>query len=85
MKTIEEEWKNFRRTIIPLTASNVQVVEMKKAFYGGAGVAMVIIMESTKDYNQEVNRKAITNTFVEMMKELNDFAEDMINEGPRSN
>ncbi|KYC42096.1 hypothetical protein WA1_19035 [Scytonema hofmannii PCC 7110] len=36
IRTIEQEWLDFRKKVIPHNASAVQVNEMKKAYYMGA-------------------------------------------------
>ena len=36
MASLFEEWKSYRQRVIPPTAPDVQVIESKRAFYGGA-------------------------------------------------
>ncbi len=40
MTTIAQEWKHFEDRVIPLDAPDIQRVEMKKAFYGGASIIL---------------------------------------------
>lgn len=37
MKRIEKLWADFRRKVVPIAAPPVQVTEMRRAFYAGAG------------------------------------------------
>ena len=85
MKTISGEWEIFRRSVIPLTASEVQVREMRKAFYGGAGVAIVILIDSTKDDPQRDKKEIIQDVLTGIMDELTNFANDIFGERPNSN
>lgn len=40
---LEDAWRSFRLTVIPPTASAVQVSEMRKAFFAGAAILQSII------------------------------------------
>lgn len=41
---IEQGWDRFRQGVVPPNASAVQVVEMRKAFYMGAGFLLAQVM-----------------------------------------
>lgn len=36
MNTIQQEWESFRDEVIPDDAPNIQIIEMRRAFYAGA-------------------------------------------------
>ena len=50
MNTIQTQWEDFKIKVIPKTASNIQVSEMKKSFYAGA-CSILAIMMTTQDDN----------------------------------
>jgi len=85
MNAIAKEWEMFRRSVIPLTASSVQVSEMRKAFYGGVGVAIVMLIDSTKDDSQKDKKDVIQDALTGIMEELTNFAKDVVSERPNSN
>lgn len=43
-KYMVKVWEEYRKAVIPPDASIIQVVECKKAFYGGASAYMSIIL-----------------------------------------
>lgn len=49
MTTIHNAWVVFEEMVIPENASKEQRGEMKKAFYGGVGQMLTIIMTSYQD------------------------------------
>lgn len=54
MASMFEEWKSYRQRVIPPTASDVQVVESKRAFYGGA-FSLFHLMTRTVSVGDEVS------------------------------
>jgi hypothetical protein len=45
-KRIAEGWEDFRRRVIPATASRVQVDETRNGFYAGAWLLLSTIMSA---------------------------------------
>jgi len=54
MASLFEEWKSYRQRVIPPTAPDVQVVESKRAFYGGA-FCLFNLMTRTVSVGDEVS------------------------------
>lgn len=48
-RPIREEWKAFRRELVPANAPRAQVVETRRAFYAGAGAAVAVMVEGVSD------------------------------------
>lgn len=45
MRTIEEEWQNFSDRILPEDCSPVQIQEMRRAFFCGVEIALILMSE----------------------------------------
>jgi len=75
MKTIKDEWENFKSMVVPPGASELQKSEMKLAFYGGATVmlnimSMVANMSTKEGFKLlEVCSKECENFVMERMLE----------------
>lgn len=48
MKTLAEQWEDFRAQVIPAAAPHVQLKEMRNAFYAGAMCFYVASMEAAE-------------------------------------
>jgi hypothetical protein len=46
MKLLETEWMRYRNAVIPKDASPVQLLESRRAFYGGAWALYALMMNS---------------------------------------
>lgn len=46
MKLLETEWINYRNAVIPKDAGSVQLMESRRAFFGGAWALYSLIMNS---------------------------------------
>lgn len=44
MRLLETEWVNFRNQVIPKGAPQIQLLEMRRAFYAGAWAYYSLIM-----------------------------------------
>ena len=44
MNTIKEQWDSFEKEVVPAGASEIQVQEMRRSFYGGV-MAMSLIQD----------------------------------------
>jgi len=54
MNTIQEQWGDFRKNVVPISAPDIQVSEMQKAFYAGAYASiMVMIKISAEDVSED--------------------------------
>lgn len=70
MKTIEQEWMEFNRDVIPKDAGSVQRLEMKKAFFAGAYMALTKLSSISLQTNEDVAVTMIEN----LHRECRDFA-----------
>ena len=43
MNTIEQEWSTYRLKVVPLDASNYQVIESRRSYYAGAGAIIRLL------------------------------------------
>lgn len=72
MKTIKEQWEKYKELVFGKDISkfpDVQISEMKKAFYGSYGMALVYL---SHDLAQLPVEHAITE-YKKMMDEIQDF------------
>ena len=44
-RTIAQQWANFEKAVLPANAGPVQRQEMRRAFYGGFGAALMASVE----------------------------------------
>lgn len=51
MKLIEDAWLSYLRQVLPENAPEVQVIECRRAFYGGAATLFGSIMRSLSPGN----------------------------------
>jgi hypothetical protein len=49
LKSIEEEWNDFTSKVFDGTQSEIQVVEMKRAFFAGATALMCNVIDIGED------------------------------------
>jgi hypothetical protein len=63
MASVFEEWKSYRQRVIPPTAPEVQVIESKRAFYGGAFSLFALLQRiaSPGDEVTEADMNAMSN------------------------
>ncbi len=75
MNTIEEQWENIGKRIIPPTASEVQRREMRKAFYAGAIVMLRLVQDMGRE---DVSENEVLRRFDELVLEAKDFVDDVL-------
>jgi len=49
MKTVREQWEEFREKTIPKKAHPIQIVEMMRGFYGGMAAMLFTMTELTNE------------------------------------
>jgi hypothetical protein len=47
MKTLNEGWQGYVREVMPDGCSETQLIETRRAFFGGAWVALMLMGQST--------------------------------------
>jgi len=75
MKRIEQEWESYRRRIIPFGASTTQIVETRRAFYGGVASLMGLLLKQL-DPGEEPTEKDLK-MMDELQAELEEFLEEV--------
>jgi hypothetical protein len=43
MNQLEQDWKTYRLSVVPLDASNYQVIESRRAYFAGAGAVVRLL------------------------------------------
>ena len=69
----EVSWESFRKAVIPKDASEIQLREMKKAFYAGCATMMtigIVVGEVSEENGIEILDTAY--------KEIHDFADKIL-------
>ena len=77
MRTIEEEWKIFRKAVVPSDAGEIQVNEMKIGFFAGASILAFLILNMVKDTKED--KISMIKEMTTLMEELSSFANDQAN------
>jgi hypothetical protein len=54
LSSVASLWADYRRKVIPATASTDELVEYKQAFYAGAIAAVNVITESIAETSQSI-------------------------------
>lgn len=76
MNTVISGWEKFEKLILePINASDIQRLEMKKAFFAGAAEAMSILMVVSNKQTSEEAGAAIIEGIVQ---EIESFANDVL-------
>jgi hypothetical protein len=73
MKLIETQWGEFRRKVIPKDAGDVQLIEMRRAFYAGAWAYYSLVM-NVLDPGTKVTARDL-DIMAALDAELREFAE----------
>ncbi|MBZ0086495.1 MAG: hypothetical protein K8F33_00100 [Thermomonas sp.] len=76
MNTVQEQWDGFRKLVVPKDAPEVQVTEMRRAFYAGVE-AMLRIQWAIGD--DAVSEDAGVAILEGVHDECRRFAEDVAN------
>lgn len=72
-------WESFQKDVIPPEAGPIQVLEMKKAFFGGAHVILATMLAvGDSDVPDEVGAQVLDS----LHKELQAFAVGLVDNGP---
>jgi hypothetical protein len=84
-ETIDALWKTFSEDVVHPDAPAIQRSEMKKAFYGGAGAMLAMMLHSPfnelrKDRDPVKARERTAATIRAWKKELDDFMESVLEE-----
>ncbi len=74
MKVIERAWNSYRQ-LLPADAPEVQLREMRQAFFAGAGILFEVLMRTT-DPSTEVT-EADMQRFRDVHAELRAFGESL--------
>lgn len=53
MNTVQEQWIEYKNTVIPKDAGPIQMEETKLAFYSGAFVLINQLTSISEDYTEE--------------------------------
>jgi hypothetical protein len=72
MNLIATEWLSYMDKVIPKGASNIQILECKRAFYAGAYSFYVNALELAEAYSEKIAEEKIAN----MAKELSEFKDN---------
>ncbi len=56
MNEIEQVWKEYRWRVVPLDATEYQVIESRRAFYAGAAGLIKMALHSTSKSQAEAAR-----------------------------
>jgi hypothetical protein len=43
MNQLEQDWKTYRLSVVPLDASSYQVIESRRAYFAGAGAVVRLL------------------------------------------
>lgn len=72
MKTLQDEWNNFERCVVPDDAHIAQRTDMKRAFYAGAHKTLRLCLELPED--EEEAHKELDRLF----DETEEFAKQVL-------
>ena len=70
MRTVAEEWEEFKAHTIPAEAGAVQIAESKKIFYAGIFTAITKLGEIAKSYDELVACGKLEQVMQECREEL---------------
>jgi hypothetical protein len=73
MKLIETQWNEFRRKVLPKEAGDVQLTEMRRAFFAGAWAYYSLVM-SILDVGEEATARDL-DIMAALDAEMREFAE----------
>lgn len=76
MNTIQEEWENFLKKVIPENAPKIQKIETERAFYAGASSVIWIIDRLNENQSESV----ILNIWEGLKEECIDFFKNIFDE-----
>lgn len=71
--TLEQEWEQFHRAVLPNGAPEVQLREMRRAFYGGM-IAMLAKHSKLADFPEDFGVKILQSMHTEMGVYVNNVA-----------
>jgi len=71
MRTIKDQWGSFERLVLPVDAPPIQVQEMRRAFYGGAQIMLLALMEIG---DNDVSEEAGANIIEGYSQEMSEFS-----------
>jgi hypothetical protein len=73
MKLIETQWHEFRRRVMPKDAGDVQLIEMRRAFFAGAWAYYALVM-NVLDVGEEATARDLE-IMAALDAEMREFAE----------
>ena len=68
--TVKQEWEDFKQKIIPAGAPEIQVQEMRRAFYAGALILLGLVATLSEEAESE---ESGAEELDKLDKELKDF------------
>ncbi len=71
---IREAWESYRRLVIPADAPLMQIVESRRVFYAGFGLALSMVLEVGDERVSSEDGAAILDALIE---ECGQFRKDM--------
>ena len=74
-KYIEAAWNEFAKTCIPVGASEIQVKDLRNAFYGGAATLWQIIMVGLTPSSEPTDQDM--HMMENLQQELDEFGADL--------
>lgn len=60
MNTIQEQFESFKKDVIKVNAPSAQMHDMRIAFYGGAGVMLMLMKSISDKYTEDVAAEILT-------------------------
>lgn len=70
-RLIEKQWNYFSDRILPLSAPDIQRIEMKRAFFAGVTATMMIFEQECEIIEQKT-------TIRNILKEIDEFTKEQI-------
>lgn len=78
MKRVAGEWASYRESVMPADASEMQVQECRRAFYGGARALLAGLTGDAWFSPGPEATKADMEQMLELEQELKDFKRDVL-------
>lgn len=73
MNDIEQKWKDYRFSVIPLDAPQVQTIESRRAYYAGAAAVIKMALHLAGQSQQQAAKQ-----MHELRKECERFQADVV-------
>ena len=69
-QVIETQWDNFEKKVLPIGASDIQRIEMKRSFYAGATSIIMVLTQSSDEQSDDL--------VAGILQEINNFSNAQI-------